>query len=112
MLALYADSRQAEALEAYQDARRYLADELGLDPSLELQELERAILNQEAPLPARRDLEAAPAADNDALADKPPTSAGGAESAPQRRRRIVTVLRADTVGATPDRADPEVLEGA
>ena len=45
MLALYADGRQAEALEAYQDARRYLADELGLDPSPELQELERAILN-------------------------------------------------------------------
>jgi DNA-binding SARP family transcriptional activator len=110
MLALYADSRQAEALEAYQDARRYLADELGLDPSPELQELERAILNQEAPLPARRDLEAASAAANDALADEPPTPAGGAESAAQRRRRMVTVLRADTVGATVDGADPEVLE--
>ena len=36
MLALYADGRQGEALEAYQDARRYLADELGLDPSPEL----------------------------------------------------------------------------
>ena len=38
MLALYAAGRQAEALEAYQEARRYLADELGLDPSPELVE--------------------------------------------------------------------------
>ena len=51
MLALYADGRQGEALEAYQDARRYLADELGLDPGPELVELERAILTQEAPRP-------------------------------------------------------------
>jgi DNA-binding SARP family transcriptional activator len=109
MLALYSDSRQAEALEAYQEARRYLADELGLDPSPELQELERAILNQEAPHPTRRDLEAAPAAAKDALADAPPTSVGAAESAAQRRRRMVTVLRADTVG-TADDIDPEILE--
>src|SRR6185295_17911988 len=58
MLALYADGRQAEALEAYQDARRYLDDELGLDPSPELQDLERAILTQEAPRPEQP--EAAP----------------------------------------------------
>ena len=54
MLALYADGRQSEALEAYQDARRYLADELGLDPGPELQELEHAILTQEAPRPPRQ----------------------------------------------------------
>ena len=110
MLALYADSRQAEALQAYQDARRYLADELGLDPSPGLQGLEQDILNQKAPLPARRELEAAPTAAKDAPADEPLSSPGVAESGAQRRRRIVTVLRADTVGATVDGADPEVLE--
>jgi DNA-binding SARP family transcriptional activator/tetratricopeptide (TPR) repeat protein len=55
MLALYRSRRQAEALEAYQAARRTLVDELGIDPSAELQELERRILRQDASLepPAR-----------------------------------------------------------
>jgi DNA-binding SARP family transcriptional activator len=47
MRALYRSGRQAEALEAYQDARRVLVDDLGIDPSLALQELERAILRQD-----------------------------------------------------------------
>ena len=109
MLALYADGRQAEALEAYQDARRYLGDELGLDPSPELQELERAILNQEAPVPARRQPEPSAAPEKDVLADEPPGSASGAPSPAQRRRRMVTVLRAGSVGTTDD-LDPEILE--
>ena len=33
MLALYRSGRQADSLEAYQDARRALSDELGLEPS-------------------------------------------------------------------------------
>ena len=41
MLTLYRCGRQAEALEVYRAARLALADELGLDPSPELQELER-----------------------------------------------------------------------
>jgi DNA-binding SARP family transcriptional activator len=36
MLALYRAGRQADALDAYQDARRVLMDELGLEPSEEL----------------------------------------------------------------------------
>ena len=50
MLALYRSGRQAEALRAYQKTRAYLADELGLEPSPELQELERLILNQDPSL--------------------------------------------------------------
>lgn len=46
MTALYRSSRQAEALEAYQRARRALVDGLGIEPSSGLQELERAILRQ------------------------------------------------------------------
>jgi DNA-binding SARP family transcriptional activator len=47
MVALYRCGRQAEALAAYQDGRRVLLDELGIEPGRALQELERAILNQD-----------------------------------------------------------------
>ena len=50
MTALYRSDRQAEALDAYQDARRALVDELGIDPSPALQELEQAILRQDPAL--------------------------------------------------------------
>jgi len=52
MLALYRCGRQAEALEAFRRLQAALRDELGLDPSQELQALERAILNQDADLAA------------------------------------------------------------
>ena len=52
MLALYRCGRQADALEAYRDARRELLDGLGLEPGRALQELERAILAQDPALDA------------------------------------------------------------
>jgi predicted ATPase/DNA-binding SARP family transcriptional activator len=52
MLVLYRAGRQAEALEAYQNARRTLVEELGIEPSPDLQELERAILRQDPALAA------------------------------------------------------------
>jgi DNA-binding SARP family transcriptional activator len=50
MRALYAGSRQAEALAVYADTRRLLVDELGIEPSESLRELERMILNQDSDL--------------------------------------------------------------
>jgi len=50
MLALYRSGRQAEALRAYQKTRAYLAEELGLEPSAQLQNVERRILNQDPSL--------------------------------------------------------------
>jgi DNA-binding SARP family transcriptional activator len=50
MLALYRSGRRADALAAYLDARRRLVDELGLEPGKALQELERAILNDDPAL--------------------------------------------------------------
>ena len=44
MVALYRDGRQADALATYQRVRNWLADELGLDPGLQLQQLEHQIL--------------------------------------------------------------------
>jgi len=52
MLALYRSGRQVEALAVYRDARRYLVDELGIEPSRSLHDLESAILRQDKTLDA------------------------------------------------------------
>ena len=44
MLALYRSGRQAEGLEVFRQTRELLNEELGLEPGVELQQLERAIL--------------------------------------------------------------------
>jgi predicted ATPase/DNA-binding SARP family transcriptional activator len=54
VLALYRAGRQQDALEAYQDARRRLSDELGVEPGPALRELERAILRHDPALAAGR----------------------------------------------------------
>jgi hypothetical protein len=50
MLSLYRSGRQAEALAAYRDARSVLVEELGLEPGRPLQQLEAAMLAQDASL--------------------------------------------------------------
>ncbi|HET9738585.1 MAG TPA: BTAD domain-containing putative transcriptional regulator, partial [Solirubrobacteraceae bacterium] len=86
MLALYRCGRQAEALEVYRAARLALADELGLDPTPELQELERRILRQDPAL----------AAPVPPVPDTPPA---------QTERQLVSVL----VAVPPAEEDPERL---
>ncbi len=58
MLALYRDGRQGEAVATYRRLRDSLRENLGIDPSLRLRDLERAILRQDtaiaAPAPAAR----------------------------------------------------------
>jgi predicted ATPase/DNA-binding SARP family transcriptional activator len=46
--ALYAAGRQADALEAYERTRHRLADELGIDPSPQLEAIHLAVLRQDA----------------------------------------------------------------
>jgi DNA-binding SARP family transcriptional activator len=89
ILAHYRSGRQADALEAYTQARRTFVNELGTEPGRELQEVHRAVL--------RRD----PALDAPAGAEPPRARPPRAEE-----RKTVTVLAADV---TPDdlSADPE-----
>src|SRR5215472_11382123 len=48
MLGLSGDGRRAEALAVYQDVRRVLVSELGLEPGAELRELQQRILTGDA----------------------------------------------------------------
>src|SRR6185503_15248194 len=50
MIAQYRSGRQGEALAAYQRARNALAEELGIDPSPELQRIHEQILSQDPAL--------------------------------------------------------------
>jgi DNA-binding SARP family transcriptional activator/streptogramin lyase len=74
MLALYRSGRQADALEAYRDARRVLRDELGLDPGDDLQELQKAILAHDPALAA------------------PPRAAEPAAGGARSHRRLALIL--------------------
>src|SRR5262245_20496828 len=95
MIALYRADRQAEALEVFQEKRRLLADELGLEPGPMLQELQRSILTHEVGLarPSGR------------------TTPRRARAEPERSRKIVTVLVYDAVERMTGQAllDAEVL---
>jgi predicted ATPase/DNA-binding SARP family transcriptional activator len=99
MLALYRSGRQAEALEVYRATRRLLAEELGLEPSAELQRLERLVLTQDEELDLPR-----------LQAPAEPQAPPPAER-PEPVRRRVTVLAADLAGsaALGERIDPESL---
>ncbi|MBB6551909.1 AfsR/SARP family transcriptional regulator [Nonomuraea rubra] len=50
MLALYRDARSAEALAVYQDTRRAMVAELGIEPGSELRRLQQAILARDPAL--------------------------------------------------------------
>jgi DNA-binding SARP family transcriptional activator len=95
MLALYRSERQAEALEAFQRARDALVDELGIEPSRGLRELQAAILRQDPAL----DLLVPEAAPSPA----PPEAARTPAAAPPPRpseRKLATLLFADLVAST------------
>jgi len=50
MLALYRSERQAEALDAYRQARAGLVEQIGVEPGPELRRLQQAILEQDPAL--------------------------------------------------------------
>ncbi len=105
MLALYRSGRQADALDVYQSTRRTLVDELAIEPSPALQQLEQAILRQDASLdraPLEVDRWPEPV-----VATEPPE----AEPVADVRRGPVTVLFCDLDESVSlgERLDPELL---
>jgi DNA-binding SARP family transcriptional activator len=91
MLALYRTGRQAEALEAYRDARQTLVEELGIEPGSRLRRLEESILRQD------HALEPEPRGETRAAARErlAPISADSGQPWLQGERRVVTVVFVD-----------------
>lgn len=92
MLALYRSGRQSEALETYQQARRMLQTELGLEPGRTLRELEAAILRHDAEL-------------------DPPVRRRGPPPLATRKRRLLAVGAAVVVAAAAALAGIELAGG-
>lgn len=89
MVALYRSGRQADALEVYREARRRLADDLGLEPGPELRAAEQAVLNGSAALTGAPDAPSPTAS---------PVAPAGTGSTGDPGR--------DPTGAPPERGDP------
>jgi predicted ATPase/DNA-binding SARP family transcriptional activator len=99
MLALYRSGRQAEASALYQKTRERLADELGMEPGRELQELLRDVLNQERRLDAPRAEvpESAPGAQH---SQRPGRRSVPRSAGPNLPVGTVTFLMTDIEGST------------
>jgi DNA-binding SARP family transcriptional activator len=89
MLALYRADRQADALDAYQQARHALIDELGIEPSESLQRLQQAILRHDPAL----EMPAGTTGANGAASAPPPVTDAVPETVPTRSRRRRPALR-------------------
>jgi DNA-binding SARP family transcriptional activator/streptogramin lyase len=89
MLALYRADRQAEALDAYQQARHDLMDELGIEPSESLQRLQQGILRHDPALEAPTGTAAA----NGATPAPTPVDDAAPAALPRRSRSRRLALR-------------------
>ncbi len=110
MLALYRSGRQAEALGVYQDARRALVEELGIEPSRSLRELHQAILRQDRALELETSAEPAP----EPVAGPHAVTRAASQPATDRRaeRKTVSAVHVDidVTSADGSRLDAEVLQ--
>jgi predicted ATPase/DNA-binding SARP family transcriptional activator len=103
MIALYRSGRQAEALRAFQHARRQLCDQLGIEPGPDLCRLEAAVLAQDPSLAPPGRAAAVASAGN---MTRPLTACLGRESeleavhALLTRHRLVTLVGPGGTGKT------------
>jgi DNA-binding SARP family transcriptional activator/streptogramin lyase len=88
MLALYRADRQAEALDAYAEARRTLVDDLGIEPSEPLQRLQQAILRHDPSLETPEGTASVNGLSARRTAPPPPTADADAETGDGRRRTL------------------------
>ena len=98
MLALYRAGRQTEALAAYDEGRRILVDEYGIDPGVHLRELHTLILEQ-AVAPAAAPLSAQVSTGSLATATQGMTRAPGVPAQVGTGSRLVPVVSGDPAGA-------------
>jgi DNA-binding SARP family transcriptional activator len=122
ILTLYRCGRQAEALRVFQQLRTTLRDELGVEPSRELRDLELAVLDQDPRLDLVREAQpspppppAEPAEPMEPIGPSTPVEAEAAVPAPRRRRwpfaaaaSIAIVASLATSDVLPLHADPVV----
>src|SRR5919201_3866682 len=87
MLALYRAGRQADALDAYAEARRALVDDLGIEPSEALQRLQQAILRHDPALETPEGTATANGVTPSAGAPRPATPSADAEVGEDRALR-------------------------
>ena len=107
MVALYRCGRQAQALEAFQQARRALVEELAVEPGEALRELEQAILRQDPSLQAPNVRQSAAATSAPAVADTrshEPRAGEGEPAVVVRKTATVLVTKLSAEGE----ADPEI----
>jgi DNA-binding SARP family transcriptional activator/tetratricopeptide (TPR) repeat protein len=106
MLALYRAGRQAEALDAYQQARAALVEELGIEPGRSLRELHQAILNQDPALDLAVD-EGSERTESHVV-DRPPPAQPGIS--PDVRKTVTALYVGIAISNAPgERLDPEAL---
>jgi DNA-binding SARP family transcriptional activator/Tfp pilus assembly protein PilF len=123
MRALQQAGRHAEALETYAQARQVIADELGVDPGPELQQLYQELLDSDAsksaprkqprgprgPAPPKRPAEAAPPpAPQAKQADRAeaPASGTGDDSPPEEAHGTIAVVSFKQTDTAPDAPAP------
>jgi DNA-binding SARP family transcriptional activator/tetratricopeptide (TPR) repeat protein len=99
MLALYRSGRQVEALEVYTNTRQKLVEELGIEPGRSLQQLQGAILRQDASL----DMKPAPLEVTWEPSQPVPTAALQ-PWLPEERKTVTVVFVEVTVSTTSGRA--------
>ena len=106
MIALYRCGRPAEALRVFQDGRRVLAEELGIDPGTDLSRIHQQVLTSDPALNLASPAAASGPASPPRPAAKPTPPRPAAQPAPPRPAAQPTPPRTGAQAARPDRLGP------